>query len=406
MTETERNEVFLQSQTIREQTFRTWLDGKDIEVPDAGVLEGMDAQIKTNKNDINILKNHNHNDVYASRNHNHDDVYAQKNHSHNTTYSPLIHNHDDIYSLRSHTHNELYATNIHSHDDVYSVKNHKHDELYATNTHNHDNLYGRKSKEHEHNNISTLNKITEDKLTFWNNKSEFTGSYNDLTNKPTIPSIDGLAHQNWVVEQIQGIDLSGYQLKNDETLNTKSKTVVGGINENREVIHSIRDSYGARIEGCENTINSIPNNYQTKTDNNLNTSSKQVVGAINELKALVPNFITNSDMTVVSGGSGGTSYRFPNGMQINIMQIWGTWNITTAWGSVWSSPYIAPSNYIQTFLTPPQVSITAHGAGTAIMVCQAGAPTTTTPGSYYLWKPVQQTGVKNYIEIISIGKWK
>ena len=188
MTETERNEVFLQSQTIREQTFRTWLDGKDIEVPDDGVLEGMDAQIKTNKNDINILKKHNHNDVYASRNHNHDDIYAQKNHSHNTTYSPLIHNHDDIYSLRSHTHNELYATNIHSHDDVYSVKNHKHDELYATNTHNHDNLYGRKSKEHEHNNISTLNKITEDKLTFWNNKSEFTGNYNDLTNKPTIPS--------------------------------------------------------------------------------------------------------------------------------------------------------------------------------------------------------------------------
>lgn len=373
MTEAERNEVFLQSQTVREQTFRTWLGGKDIEVPDAGLLESMDVQIKTNKKDIDVLKNHNHNDIYANKSHNHNDTYSLKSHSHSTTYSPLVHNHD---------------------------------ELYAPNTHNHDSLYGSKSKEHEHGNISTLNKITEDKLTFWNNKSEFSGDYNDLTNKPTIPSVAGLAHQEWVTEQIQNIDLSEYQLKNDETLNTKSKTVVGGINENREVIHSIRDSYGVRIENCENTINSIPVNYQTKTDGNLNTSSKEVVGAINELKALVPNFITNSDMTVVSGGSGGTSYRFPNGMQINIMQIWGTWNITTAWGSVWSSPYITPSNYIQAFLTPPQVSITAHGAGTAIMVCQAGAPTTTMPGSYYLWKPVQQTGVKNYIEIISIGKWK
>lgn len=114
---------------------------------------------------------------------------------------------------------------------------------------------------------------------------------------------------------------------------------------------------------------------------------------------------TNQSCTVVSG-SGGTSYRFHNGMQINIMQIWGTWNITTAWGSVYSSPLITPSNYVQAFLSPPQVSITAHGAGTAVMVCQAGAPTTTMPGTYYLWKPTQQTGVKDYIEIISIGRWK
>lgn len=115
---------------------------------------------------------------------------------------------------------------------------------------------------------------------------------------------------------------------------------------------------------------------------------------------------TNQTCTVVSGGSGGTSYRFHNGMQVNIMQIYGTWNIATAWGSVFSSPHITPSNYVQAFLTPPQVSITAHGAGTAVMVCQAGAPTTTMPGTYYLWKPVQQTGVRNYVEIISIGRWK
>lgn len=117
------------------------------------------------------------------------------------------------------------------------------------------------------------------------------------------------------------------------------------------------------------------------------------------------DLFTSGNCTIETG-SGGTSYRFPNGLQINTMQIWGTWNITTAWGSVYSSPYITPSNYTETFLTPPQVSITAHGAGTAIMVCQAGAPTTTAPGSYYLWKPVQQTGVKDYIEIISIGRWK
>lgn len=114
----------------------------------------------------------------------------------------------------------------------------------------------------------------------------------------------------------------------------------------------------------------------------------------------------NSGNCTIISGSGGVSYRFANGLQINTMQVYGTWNITTTWGSVYSSPHITPPNYTQSFLTPPQVTVSAHGAGTAVMVCQAGSPTTTTPGTFYLWKPTQQTGVRDYIEIISIGRWK
>ena len=43
---------------------------------------------------------------------------------------------------------------------------------------------------HIHSNLSTLNKVTESKLREWNNKSNFSGNYNDLTNKPTIPTVD------------------------------------------------------------------------------------------------------------------------------------------------------------------------------------------------------------------------
>ena len=43
---------------------------------------------------------------------------------------------------------------------------------------------------HIHSNLSTLNKVTESKLKEWNNKSIFSGNYNDLTNKPTIPTVD------------------------------------------------------------------------------------------------------------------------------------------------------------------------------------------------------------------------
>jgi hypothetical protein len=41
---------------------------------------------------------------------------------------------------------------------------------------------------HSHSNLSTLNKITEAKTKTWDAKSDFSGSYNDLTNKPVIPA--------------------------------------------------------------------------------------------------------------------------------------------------------------------------------------------------------------------------
>ena len=114
---------------------------------------------------------------------------------------------------------------------------------------------------------------------------------------------------------------------------------------------------------------------------------------------------TDKDCSRSSSGNCQT-WRFPNGMQVSIIQVYGTWNITTAWGSVYSSPFIGAQSFNIAFLEVPRVIINAHGAGTAIMVCQAGAPTTSATGSIYLWKPTSQTGVKNYIEYIAIGRWK
>ena len=42
---------------------------------------------------------------------------------------------------------------------------------------------------HSHSNKTVLDDITSDKVSEWNGKSTFSGSYNDLTNKPTIPTI-------------------------------------------------------------------------------------------------------------------------------------------------------------------------------------------------------------------------
>lgn len=45
---------------------------------------------------------------------------------------------------------------------------------------------------------STHRVVTDTEKATWNAKSNFSGSYNDLTNKPTIPSIAGLATEEYV----------------------------------------------------------------------------------------------------------------------------------------------------------------------------------------------------------------
>ena len=45
---------------------------------------------------------------------------------------------------------------------------------------------------------STHRVVTDAEKAAWNAKSNFSGNYNDLSNKPTIPSIDGLATEEFV----------------------------------------------------------------------------------------------------------------------------------------------------------------------------------------------------------------
>ena len=48
--------------------------------------------------------------------------------------------------------------------------------------------YAKKTDLHSHSNKTILDGITSTKITEWNNKSNFSGNYNDLTNKPAIPT--------------------------------------------------------------------------------------------------------------------------------------------------------------------------------------------------------------------------
>lgn len=100
------------------------------------------------------------------------------------------------------------------------------------------------------------------------------------------------------------------------------------------------------------------------------------------------------------------TWRFPNGMQVSVVKVSGTWNITTAWGSIYSSNWISGQSFNIAFSEAPKVTINAYNADSSIMVVQCSGPTTTATGACYLWKPVKQTGIKTYIEYIAIGRWK
>ena len=67
-------------------------------------------------------------------------------------------------------------------------KVHTHDQ-YLTE-HQDISMKADKTELHSHNNKTVLDGITSAKVTEWNNKSNFSGSYKDLTNKPTIPTVD------------------------------------------------------------------------------------------------------------------------------------------------------------------------------------------------------------------------
>lgn len=55
---------------------------------------------------------------------------------------------------------------------------------------------------------STHRVVTDAEKTAWNAKSNFSGNYNDLTNKPTIPSVDGLATTSYVDNAVANIILT------------------------------------------------------------------------------------------------------------------------------------------------------------------------------------------------------
>ena len=134
---------------------------------------------------------------FALANHNHDDVYLKYN--------------DAVEALGNKVDKEEGKSLVPDEDvaKLATLENYDDTEIRgmltdkAAASHNHDERYAAKSFEHTHENKSVLDDITLVRMNTWDAKSDFSGSYNDLTDKPKIPSIEGLATQEFVETRIQ-----------------------------------------------------------------------------------------------------------------------------------------------------------------------------------------------------------
>lgn len=136
-----------------------------------------------------------------------------------------------------------------------------------------DSNYVVKNELHNHDNIDVLNNITSLDIDRWNNKSDFSGQYNDLEGLPKIPSkVSELINDNnyvnndYVIKKIteaslnKDVDLSAYATKNFviDTLASDVKNLTL-VNSSAKVSQNIID-YLNEIVKCFLTNNTIKNN--------------------------------------------------------------------------------------------------------------------------------------------------
>ena len=160
----------------------------------------------------------------------------------------------------------------------------------------------------EHQDLS--NYATKDEL--------FSKDYNDLTNKPTIPSLNGYATESFVSNaianaQLSGdkeVDLSGYATKDE--LNSKANitdipTKVSDLTNDNNYISSIPDEYITEEE-----LNSTIEKYYTKNEvdekikdnNNNNETIQNLLDIIESLQSQIQKLQEDVEYLKTHGGGG------------------------------------------------------------------------------------------------------
>ena len=123
-----------------------------------------------------------------------------------------------------------------------------------------------KTELHTHDNKSTLDSITNSKINQWNNKSNFSGSYNDLMDKPTIP-------KEYVLPEASSETLGGVKVGAGLSITNGVLSATGGGVADSVEWSNIQNKPNIPTKTSELTndngfLTSIPSEYVTETELN------------------------------------------------------------------------------------------------------------------------------------------
>ena len=172
------------------------------------------------------------------------------------------------------------------------------------------NSKANKTDLHSHSNKSVLDGITTSKITEWNNKSNFSGNYNDLTNKPTIPTkTSQLTNDSGFITTIPS------EYVTDSELNSKGYLTT----------HQNLSPYAKKTD--------LPTIVQEIGDSETAVMSQKAVTAF--VKETISNY-----QPPESGGSdsisGGENYQYPVAVSVNQMRDTTKSYLSMETGTLWT----------------------------------------------------------------------
>lgn len=128
--------------------------------------------------------------------------------------------------------------------------------------------------------------------------SNFSGSYNDLTNKPIIPSTDGLATEEYVTKAIA--DLVGTA---PDTLDTLAE-LAEGLVANRDVVEVLNDSIEQKLNKDLKlntvTMTGSHQDYEWYSANAIDNICNDFDSDLNEVRLSVPTHVKNITTTDIN----------------------------------------------------------------------------------------------------------
>ena len=189
-------------------------------------------------------------------------------------------------------------------------------------------------------------------------KELFSKDYNDLTNKPTIPSIDGLATEEFVNEEIKKIDvteqLTDYA-KKTELHNHTNKTVLDGIT-------------SAKVQSWDNK-STFDGNYNSLTNKpSIPTKTSQLTNDSKFITSIPSEYITETELNA-------KGYATVNQMNNKADKVNGVFYIegdsTTA--GVWTGQHEDITEYYSGLMINYKTNVAGVSGGSTLNINNLGA---------------------------------